>query len=73
MDRIIFIELAKNGTSIELPYSVKDQESLWELVFDVWVLPEKKIRYARRFFDLIKDKLLQAKLGGFAKAYWGDK
>ena len=68
-DRIIYIELSKDGLAVEWPYSVIDQEKLWELVFDVWVLPQKRVSYANRFRKLIDAKLVQAKLEGFSDVY----
>lgn len=71
-DRILYIRLEKDGITIEYPYKVIDQLAIWELVFDVWQKPEKKLLYANRFLKLIHHKLLQAKLEGFARAYWKD-
>jgi len=71
-DRILYLCLEKAGIKIELPYSVEDQLAIWELVFDVWQLPEKKLKYAQKFMRLIYNKLLQSKLTGFAKAYWSE-
>lgn len=69
-DRIIYFQLEKDGITIEYPYAVRDQLAIWELVFDVWQKPEKKLKYAKEFLKLIYHKLIQAKLQGFAKAYW---
>ena len=54
----------------KFPFSVTDQERMWEFVFDVWVKPEKIVNYCKRFLKLIFNKLAQRKLGGFANAYW---
>lgn len=69
-DRLIFIELSRDGESIAFPFSIPDQERMWEYVFDVWVKETKIVNYAKRFLKLIYRKLLQRKLEGFAKAYW---
>jgi hypothetical protein len=71
-DRLLFIQLEKDGIKIEYPYKVDDQLAIWELVFDVWQKPEKKLNYAKQFMNLIYSKLLQTKLQNFAKAYWGE-
>lgn len=68
-DRILYIELERNGLKIEFPYSVEDQLALWELLYDIWQKPEKKIFYAQRFLRLIFDKLVQGKLHNFAKPF----
>jgi len=68
-DRLIYIELSHNGTSLEFPFSITDQEKMWEFVFDVWRKPEKIINYVDRFRRLIDRKLSQRKLDGIAPAY----
>lgn len=68
--RLLIVKLIKelqiNGNSVivsmEFPYSIPDLEAMWECMFNVWVKPEKKANYAKRFQSLINNKLRQAKL-----------
>jgi len=67
-DKLLLIKLVKiicaNGKtiaiSIEYPYRDPDLEKMWECMFDVWVKPNKKYKYAEKFRKLISKKLLQA-------------
>lgn len=74
--RLLMVKLVKevgiNGVSsfesMEFPYSIIDLEDMWELMFDVWS-KEWKIRdYVSRFLKLIRTKLMQRKLSGFAES-----
>jgi len=72
-DRIIYIELSRDGVSLEFPLTVLEQEKIWEHTFDVWVQEKKIVEYANRFLRLIHSKLAQRKLAGMAKVYMVEK
>lgn len=72
-DRLIFIRLSQNGTSIQYPYTVPDLELLWQSMFDVWVKDWKKRTYARRFLKFINKNLLQSNMQNLMKPYIDEK
>jgi len=61
---LILIEIYdkyRNATA-SIAYPVEAQEKMWKAVFDVWIKPEKKAKYAEQFRKLIAEELQQAKL-----------
>lgn len=44
-DKLIFIRLSTNGSSIEYPYTTDEPIKLWEEMLNVWVLRDKKRYY----------------------------
>ena len=63
VDRLILIEIENSkGEKLNIAYPVEAQKAMWEAVFNVWVKPEKKAKYAHEFKMFIEQKLQQAKL-----------
>lgn len=52
-DKIILLELEFNGTVVNIAYSDKAPEHIWKALYDVFVLPPKKLWYLRRMKALL--------------------
>lgn len=63
VDRIVVLEIEKpSGAKADVAYSITLQKELWKRVFEIWVKPEKKAKYAEEFKKFITEQLQQAKL-----------
>lgn len=52
-DKIILLELEYNSTIVNIAYSDKAPEQIWKALYDVFVLPQKKLWYLRRMKSLL--------------------